>query len=74
MDKNTTLEPIKINEGEVLILKLEVLIHPREIEKIRNNIIKQVKEGVVMVPKGMQYTICKRSEVEQQASELEVIK
>ena len=58
------LEPITINEDEVLILKLEVLLHPRDVENIRNNIIQQLEGGVVMIPKGMQYTICKREELE----------
>ena len=61
------LKPISINEDEVLILKLEVLLHPRDVKAIRDDIIHQIKEGVVMIPKGLQYKICKREEIEQQA-------
>ena len=67
MKTKQQLDPIKINKDEVLILKLEVLIHPKEIEKIRNDIIRQIEGGVVMIPNGLQYEICKREELERKA-------
>lgn len=65
MAENKELQPITINKDEILILKLEQLLHPRVVKEIRNDIIKQIETGVVMIPKGMAYTICKRECLEQ---------
>ena len=53
---------VKINKdkGEVLILKTDLLLHPREVEKIRNDVIQQIKGGAVIIPNGFTIAICKR--------------
>ena len=56
------MDPIKINKdnGEVLILKTDLLLHPRNIEKIRNDVIRQIEGGALIIPNGFAYAICKR--------------
>lgn len=55
------MDPIKINKdnGEVLILKTDLLLHPRNVEKIRNDVIQQIEGGAVIIPNGFTYAICK---------------
>ena len=54
------MDPIIINKDEVLILKTEMLLHPRDVEKVRNDVIRQIEGGAVIIPNGFTYTICKR--------------
>lgn len=56
------MDSIKINmdKGEVLILKTDLLLHPKSIEALRNDIAKQIEGGAVIVPNGFAYAICKR--------------
>ena len=60
------MDPIIINKEEVLILKTEMLVHPRDVEKVRNDVIRQIKGGAVIIPNGFTYTICKRDCLEQE--------
>lgn len=55
------IDPIKINKdnGEFLILKTDLLLHPREYSKIRNDVIQQIECGAVIIPNGFAYAICK---------------
>lgn len=57
---------IKINKdnGEVLILKTDLLLHPRDVEKVRNNVIQQIEGGAVVIPNGFTYAIYKRDCIE----------
>jgi len=64
------MNPIKINREEILILKTDMLLHPRELEKIRNDVIRQIEEGnAVIIPNGFTYTICKRDCLKQEGAE-----
>ena len=56
------MDSIKINmdKGEVLILKTDLLLHPKSIEALRNNIAKQIEGGVVIVPNNFTFAICTR--------------
>ena len=56
------MNTIKINKdnGEVLILKTDLLLHPRNVEKVRNDVIQQIEDGVVIIPNGFAYAICNR--------------
>lgn len=54
------MDVIKINKDEVLILKTESLLHPRDLEKVRNDVIRQIKGGAVIIPNNFTFTICKR--------------
>lgn len=56
------MEPIAINENEILILKTNMLLHPSDMERIRTNVICQIKEGVVIIPNGFDYETRKRTE------------
>lgn len=60
------INPIAINKGEVLILKTDILYRPEVLEKMRNNIIRQIESGVVVVPANFSYEIWEREEVEQE--------
>lgn len=53
------MEVININKdkGEVLILKTDLLLHPKSIEALRNDIIKQIESGVVFIPNNFTFTI-----------------
>ena len=59
-------DPITINKDEVLILKTEMLLHPRNLEKVRNDVIRQIEGGAVIIPNNFTYTICKRDCLEQE--------
>lgn len=63
------MKPITINKNEVLILKTDLLLHPRDVEKIRNDIINQINSGAVIIPNGFSYTIRKRNHLEQKGIE-----
>lgn len=58
-------EPIKIqlNKDDILILKTDVLIHPKDLEKIRKNVADQAKEGTVIIPHGFSYEILKTNQI-----------
>ena len=53
---------VKINKdkGEVLILKADMLLRPSALENIHNNVMQQIKEGVVIIPCGFDFDILKR--------------
>lgn len=53
------MDPITINKGEVLILKADMMLSNRCIENLRNYILSQIKEGVVIIPNGFSYEIWK---------------
>jgi len=63
------MDPITINKDEVLILKTELLLHPRDVKKVRNDVINQIKGGAVIIPNGFSFTICKRDCLEQEGAE-----
>ena len=42
-----------------MILKTDLLLHPREYSKIRNDVIQQIECGAVIIPNGFAYAICK---------------
>lgn len=54
------MDPITINKAEVLILKPDVMLSHDHLACIREDIIEQVKEGVVIIPNGFSYEIWKR--------------
>lgn len=41
-------------DDEVLIVKCKVILHPRDTHRIREAIIDQMKEGVVVLPDYME--------------------
>lgn len=53
------IEPIKvkINEGEILILKTNMLLRSDDLERIRINIAQQRKSGIITIPNGFEYEI-----------------
>ena len=53
------IEPlkVKISEGEILILKTNMLLHPRDLERIRINIEQQRESGIITIPNGFDYEI-----------------
>ena len=54
------MDPITINKTEVLILKVDMLLSQDHLRHIREDIIEQVKEGVVIIPSGFSHEIWKR--------------
>ena len=67
--KPEIMNPIAINKEEVLILKTEMLLHPRDVEKVRNDVIRQIESGAVIIPNGFTYMICKRGELAQEGKQ-----
>jgi len=53
------MDNIKINNGEVLILKADMMLSYAAIERTREHVISQIKEGVVIIPSGFSYEIWK---------------
>lgn len=53
------IEPIKvkISENQILILKTDMMIHPKEKIRIRAEVAQQIKNGVVTIPHGFEYEI-----------------
>lgn len=61
------MDPIKINKTEVLILKTDVIMRPDEIKAIRKDIIRQIEEGVAIIPAFFSsYAILNRAESAQE--------
>ena len=58
-------EPIKIqvNEGYVLILKTDMLLRPDLLNAIQNSVVRQLKDGVVVIPSGFSYEILKPNQI-----------
>lgn len=48
---------VKLGKNEVLILKTNMMIHPREMERIRADLVRQSKAGIITIPHGFEYEI-----------------
>ena len=48
---------VKLGKNEVLILKTNMMIHPREMERIRADLVHQSKAGIITIPHGFEYEI-----------------
>lgn len=48
---------VKLGKNEVLILKTNMMIHPREMERIRAELVRQSKAGIITIPHGFEYEI-----------------
>lgn len=60
------MDSIKINNGEVLILKTDMAISPKKLYTIREKIIDQIdRDGVAIIPSGFSYSIWNRDCIEQ---------
>jgi hypothetical protein len=44
-----------IIKGKLLILQSDTLLHPKDIERIRADIMWQIAEGVLIIPNGFSY-------------------
>lgn len=51
---------ITIKKNDCLVLKNERFFKLRKLKRIRKNIIRQMEEGVVIIPNGFSYSIIKR--------------
>lgn len=54
---------IQLNKDDILILKTNVLIHPKDLEKFRKDVADQAKEGTVIIPYGFSYEILKTNQI-----------
>lgn len=54
------MNQISIKEDEVIVFETDLLIHPRELQKVREEIFRQAKTGVIVVPSGFRTAIIKR--------------
>ena len=59
------MNQISIKEDEVIVVESELLIHPRELQKVREEILQQAKTGVIVVPNGFRTAIIKRDILQQ---------
>lgn len=50
---------VAILEGDLLIIKTDVLLHPNDLYKLRQNIKKQKESGVIVLDSRFDYTIVK---------------
>lgn len=48
---------VKLGKNEVLILKTNMMIHPQEMERIRADLVRQSKAGIITIPHGFEYEI-----------------
>lgn len=48
---------VKMGKNEVLILKTNMMIHPQEMERIRADLVRQSKAGIITIPNGFGYEI-----------------
>ena len=48
---------VKLEKNEVLILKTNMMIHPQETERIRADLVRQSKAGIITIPNGFEYEI-----------------
>lgn len=55
------MDPLIINEDEVLIIKTDLMIHPDYLKSLRNECLRQAKEGVIVLPSGFDFAIVKKS-------------
>ena len=56
------MESVKINKdkGEVLILKANTMLRDSDLQYIRDKAIKQITEGVAIIPCGFDFDILRR--------------
>ena len=54
------MNPITINQSEVLILKADMMLSKDHLEAIRRDIAEQAESGLVIIPSGFSYEIWKR--------------
>lgn len=54
------MDPIIINEDEVLIIKSDMLIHPDCLKNLRDGFLKQAKEGVIVLDSRFDFAIVKK--------------
>lgn len=64
--RGRAMDPIAVKEGEILILKSDMLFRPDYLRKVKNDIIRQIESGVVIIPPGFSYEIWARKEAEQE--------
>lgn len=55
------MDPIIINEDEVLIIKTDLIIRPDHLKNLRDGYLRQAKEGVIVLPGGFDFAIVKKS-------------
>lgn len=60
---------VKISEGEILVLKSKMLIHPRDLERIQTNIARQRESGIITIPNGFDYEIVQVNNTEMEGDE-----
>lgn len=48
---------VKMGKNEVLILKTNMMIHPQDMERIRADLVRQRKAGIITIPNGFEHEI-----------------
>ena len=48
---------VKMGKNEVLILKTNMIIHPQDMERIRADLVRQRKAGIITIPYWFEYEI-----------------
>lgn len=51
------MQPIAIGKDKLLILSTDLFLSNEHLNDIRNDVIEQMKEGVLVIPSGFKYLL-----------------
>jgi hypothetical protein len=59
-----------IDKNEVIVIKTDLLLHPRDMEIVRKDFLRQMERGnAIILPPGFSYEVVKRENIEQEGEE-----
>ena len=56
------MEPIAIGKDKLLILSTDLFLSDEHLRYIRNDVIEQMKEGILVIPSGFKYLLVIKEE------------